>query len=115
MSRTLSVNCPMPAVHRLNTLSLNATTGSWGTRMKIDDADEHEVAVGFLADFFAQQRALQIGEDSGGSHKFILSCSVSENRKHQIPTATLQRISKNQTSNAESQRFLIGACRLEFL
>ncbi len=34
-----------------------------------DDADEEEVAVGFLADFFAQQRGLQVGEDSGGLHK----------------------------------------------
>ena len=33
---------------------------------EVDDADEEKIAVGFLADFFAQQRALQIGENAGG-------------------------------------------------
>ena len=66
MSRTLSVNWPMPAVQRLKMHSRPAMMGSCGTRMKIDDADEEKISVGFLADFFAQQRALQIGENSGG-------------------------------------------------
>src|ERR1022692_3036234 len=35
MRRSVSVNWPTPAVQRLNKLSLNATTGSCGTRMKL--------------------------------------------------------------------------------
>ena len=33
---------------------------------EIDDADEEKISVGFLADFFAQQRALQIRQNSSG-------------------------------------------------
>ena len=32
------------------------------------NADEHETAADFLADFLAEKRALQIGEDSGWGH-----------------------------------------------
>src|ERR1035437_5345608 len=35
---------------------------------EVDDTDEEEVAVGFLTDFFAHERALQGGQNSGGLH-----------------------------------------------
>ena len=37
---------------------------------EIHDPDEEQVAIGFLADFLADERALKIGENSGGLHWF---------------------------------------------
>jgi hypothetical protein len=39
-----------------------------GDADEVHHADEEEVAGDFLADFFAEQRALEIGEDAGGVH-----------------------------------------------
>ena len=35
----------------------------------MEDADEHETAVDFLADFLAEEGALQVGQNSGGCHR----------------------------------------------
>ena len=72
MSRTLSVNWPMPAVQRLKTHSRRGNDRQLRHADEVDDADEEKIAVGFLADFLAQQRGLQIGENSGGLHNFII-------------------------------------------
>jgi hypothetical protein len=34
----------------------------------VENADEQETAVHFLADFFAEEGTLQVGQDSGGCH-----------------------------------------------
>ena len=73
MSRTVSVNWPMPAVQRLKTQQPPGDDRQLRHADEIDDADEEKIAVGFLADFLAQQRALQVGENSGGLHKLVLS------------------------------------------
>jgi hypothetical protein len=44
-----------------------------GHTEKIDDADNEEIPVGFLPDFLAQKRGLQIGENSSGLHKLDLT------------------------------------------
>ena len=35
---------------------------------EIDDADQNKIASHFLANFFAQERALQVGQDAGRLH-----------------------------------------------
>src|SRR5438034_1520928 len=44
---------------------------------KADDADENEISGDLLSDFFAEQRALQVRQDSGWLHK-IFSNAVTD-------------------------------------
>lgn len=46
--------------------------GQLGHAQKIDDADEKEVSGRFLPDFFADKRALEVGQNSGGLHSIYL-------------------------------------------
>ena len=49
--------------------------GQFGHAEDGEDPNQKEVAVGFLPDFLAQQRGLQVGENSGGIHRIgLLDC-----------------------------------------
>ncbi len=67
MNRTLSVNWPTPAVQRLKITSRRRHR-HLRHRHDMEDADENKISVALLPDFLAQQRALQIGENSGWFH-----------------------------------------------
>jgi hypothetical protein len=45
--------------------------GNLGDTDKVHDANKEEVAGDFLADFFAEEGALEIGKDAGGVHESL--------------------------------------------
>lgn len=62
-------NASRPAVKNAQ---LESSDRHLGNAQKIKDANEDEIAIGFLADFFANQGALEVRENSGWLHKVVL-------------------------------------------
>ena len=61
MRLIFSLNWPRPAVQRLIDAKPAGDDGQLRHADEVDDTDQEQIAVGFLTDFLAQERSLQIG------------------------------------------------------